>query len=188
MLTFCLACTLDSMTRPRYLGKKARHPIKAVDLLKWNGGPTRITLTATEFTTLCPVTNQPDFGRLTIEYVPKRSIVETKSLKLYLWSWREKHVFNEVAVETIAKELYQQISPLWLRVSGRFNARGGIIVEAVSERNEEFGDARLRQSIRGFGAGSAAELLTSLRQEVERFTGHARQHDDMTWLIAHVKD
>jgi len=121
------------MSKPRYLGKQAHRPIEVVDLIEWKNGPIRISLTATEFTTLCPVTNQPDFGQLTIEYVPNGSIVETKSLKLYLWSWRDKRVFNEAAVTTIADKLFHQIAPHWLQVTGRFNMRGGIVVEATRE-------------------------------------------------------
>ncbi|MBI2059555.1 MAG: NADPH-dependent 7-cyano-7-deazaguanine reductase QueF [Nitrospirae bacterium] len=79
-----------------------------------------------EFTSLCPKTGQPDFGRLIIEYVPDRRCIELKSLKLYLWSFRNKGIFYEDAVNRILKHLTVLSRPRWMRVTGRFNVRGGI--------------------------------------------------------------
>jgi 7-cyano-7-deazaguanine reductase len=92
---------------------------------------------APEFTSLCPITGQPDFGRLVIEYVPDRHLAETKSLKLYLWKYRTQAGFNESLVDAIASDLYRQIGPHWLRVTGIFNPRGGIQVTAVAERGHQ---------------------------------------------------
>jgi 7-cyano-7-deazaguanine reductase len=83
------------------------------------------------------VTNQPDYGTLVIEYVPDKCLAETKSIKLYLWKYRDQHGFNEVLVDTIASDLFQQIRPLWLRVTGKFNPRGGISVTATAEHGDE---------------------------------------------------
>ena len=77
-----------------------------------------------------------------IEYVPDKNIAETKSLKLYLWKYRTESGFNEGLVDAIATDLYRQIGPRWLRVTGRFNPRGGIRVTATSER----GDTEYRPS------------------------------------------
>ena len=77
-----------------------------------------------------------------IEYVPERFLVETKSLKLYLWKYRNEPGFNEAMVDKVASDLHAQIKPLWLRVTGQFNPRGGIRVEATAER----GDIRYRPS------------------------------------------
>lgn len=85
-----------------------------------------------EFTSLCPKTGQPDFGRLIIEYVPDRRCIELKSLKLYLWSFRDKGVFYEDAVNRILKHLAGLTRPRWMRVTGRFNVRGGIGTEVVA--------------------------------------------------------
>lgn len=130
------------MKEPKYLGKPANEPIDEVDLIEWTGGPMTVRLDCAEFTSLCPITGQPDFGRLCIEYAPDKHIVETKSVKLYLWKFRTERVFNEQVVSSIADDLYDQIRPHWLRVVGRFNRRGGIRVTAAAER----GDAAYRPS------------------------------------------
>lgn len=127
------------MKRPKYLGKPASRPIDKLDLIEWTGRRILVRLECAEFTSLCPVTGQPDFATLLIEYVPERRIAETKSVKLYLWRYRDARAFNEMLVDTIATDLFRQIKPHWLRLTGRFNPRGGISVTAVAERgNTEF--------------------------------------------------
>jgi 7-cyano-7-deazaguanine reductase len=112
-----------------------RGTAERLDLIEWKGSKTaRHTLDCTEFTSLCPVTGQPDFGRLVIEYTPGTHIVETKSLKLWLRNWRERGVFNEVIVEEIADAFAKQVRPRSLLVCGAFNLRGGISVTAESRR------------------------------------------------------
>lgn len=122
------------MDELRYLGKRANAPTDALDLIEWKGQGIHVRLECSEFTALCPVTGQPDFGTLTIEYVPDKHIAETKSVKLYLWKYRNEAAFNEQLVDTIASDFERQLHPLWLRVTGRFHPRGGIAVAAVSER------------------------------------------------------
>jgi 7-cyano-7-deazaguanine reductase len=124
------------MAEFRHLGKKSTEPIDRIDRIDWQGGPIHVRLDCTEFSALCPVTGQPDYGRLTIEYVPNRHLVETKSLKLYLWRYRNERAFNETLVDTIAADLYKQLEPRWLKVVGAFNMRGGIAVTATAERGE----------------------------------------------------
>ncbi len=130
------------MDELQHLGKPSNQPTDKVDLIEWTGPPIVVRLECAEFTSLCPVTGQPDFGQLTIEYVPERFLVETKSLKLYLWKYRNEPGFNETLVDKIAADLHQQVKPLWLRVIGQFNPRGGIRVAATAER----GDTRYRPS------------------------------------------
>jgi len=130
------------MDQLQHLGKPSNQPTDKVDLIEWSGQPITVRLDCSEFTSLCPVTGQPDFAQLLIEYVPERFLVETKSLKLYLWKYRSEPGFNETLVDRIASDLYGQIQPRWLRVEGRFNPRGGISVTATAER----GDARDRRS------------------------------------------
>ena len=89
---------------------------------------------APEFTSLCPVTGQPDFATLSISYEPRRHLVESKSLKLYLWQFRDQGVFNEVLVDRIANDLYRQLRPKWLEVAGHFHSRGGIRISARARR------------------------------------------------------
>lgn len=91
-----------------------------------------------EFTCLCPLTGQPDFATLHIRYVPDRLCVELKSLKLYLWSYRDQGAFHERVTNDIADDLIAALSPRRLRVEGVFNVRGGIrttvVVEHVAQR------------------------------------------------------
>jgi 7-cyano-7-deazaguanine reductase len=122
------------MSELRFLGKRASEPTDTLDLIDWTSERILVRLDCAEFTSVCPVTGQPDFAALAIEYVPDRHIAETKSVKLYLWKYRNERAFNECLVDTIAGDLYRQIRPLWLRVVGRFNARGGISVTATAER------------------------------------------------------
>src|SRR5205085_6200027 len=118
----------------RFLGKKADAPTETLDLIEWTGQRIHVRLDCSEFTSLCPVTGQPDFATLTIEYVPDRHIAETKSVKLYLWKYRNQAACNEQLVDRIATDLEAQIKPKWLRITGRFHPRGGIGVTAVAER------------------------------------------------------
>jgi 7-cyano-7-deazaguanine reductase len=82
-----------------------------------------------EFTSICPVTGQPDFGHLVIDYVPTRWLVESKSLKLYLNSFRNHGAFHEDVTVTIAKRLVDLLKPKWLRIGGYFNPRGGMPID-----------------------------------------------------------
>ncbi len=122
------------MSEPKYLGKPANQPIDTLDLIEWTGGPITVRLECSEFTSLCPITGQPDFGTLLIEYVPDKHIAETKSVKLYLWKYRDRPGFNEQLVDAIADDWHRQLKPRWLRVSGKFHPRGGIAVTAIAER------------------------------------------------------
>jgi 7-cyano-7-deazaguanine reductase len=84
-----------------------------------------------EFTCLCPMTGQPDFAVIRIEYVPDRLCVELKSLKLYLWSYRDEGAFHEAVTNRIADDLLAALAPRRLTVTGTFHVRGGIETEVV---------------------------------------------------------
>jgi len=124
------------MDELKHLGKTSNQPVDQVDLIEWKGELITVRLEVADFTSLCPVTGQPDFGSLIIEYAPHHHLAETKSVKLYLWRYRNEAGFNEVLVDAIARDLYRQIQPRWLRVTGRFHPRGGIGVTAISEHGE----------------------------------------------------
>lgn len=96
-----------------------------------------ITLDTHEFSSLCPVTGQPDAAHITITYVPDQLCVETKSLKYYLASFRNYPSFNEVIVNRIMDDLVKTIQPRWMRVQGKFAQRGGIQLTTVAEHNED---------------------------------------------------
>jgi len=89
-----------------------------------------------EFTCLCPRTGQPDFATLELEYVPDRLCVELKSLKLYIWSFRDRGAFHEAVTNEIADHLVAATQPRFLRLAARFNVRGGIQTSVVVERRQ----------------------------------------------------
>ena len=88
-----------------------------------------VRFTCPEFTSLCPITGQPDFAHLVIDYAPGEWLVESKSLKLYLGSFRNHGAFHEDCTVTIAKRLEKEIAPTWLRIGGYFFPRGGIPID-----------------------------------------------------------
>lgn len=90
-----------------------------------------------EFTALCPVTGQPDFATITLKYIPGPSIVELKSLKLYMWSFRDEGHFHEDVTNLILKDFVRQIEPRYLKVTGKFNVRGGIYTTVTAEYHAE---------------------------------------------------
>ncbi len=87
-----------------------------------------VTLTCPEFTSLCPKTGQPDFGKIIINYIPREDMVESKSLKLYLFSFRNHGDFHEDCVNIIMKDLVRLMNPRYLEVKGIFMPRGGISI------------------------------------------------------------
>jgi 7-cyano-7-deazaguanine reductase len=89
-----------------------------------------------EFTCLCPRTGQPDFATLSLEYVPDRSCVELKSLKLYIWSFRDRGAFHEAVTNEIAARLADALAPRFLRLTAEFNVRGGIHTSVVAEHRK----------------------------------------------------
>lgn len=93
-----------------------------------------VGLVCEEFTTLCPVTGQPDYGRLRIDYVPAELCVESKSLKLYLMRFRNEGTFHEACANRVADDLVGALSPLYLQVYGDFRPRGGIAIHPLAVR------------------------------------------------------
>ena len=95
-----------------------------------------IRMTMPEFTCLCPVTGQPDFATLELEYVADRLCVELKSLKLYIWSYRDRGAFHEAVTNTILGDLATLLEPRFMRLTARFNVRGGITTTIVAEHRQ----------------------------------------------------
>lgn len=93
----------------------------------------RIHMEIPEFACLCPVTGQPDFAILLLDYVPDRSCVELKSLKLYVWSYRDQGAFHEAVTNRILDDLARATRPRYMRLEARFNVRGGIFTTVVAE-------------------------------------------------------
>ena len=92
-----------------------------------------IRIQVPEFTCLCPKTGQPDFAELRLEYVPDSLCVELKSLKLYVWSFRDEGAFHEAVTNRILDDLVAAIRPRFMRLTAEFNVRGGIYTTVVAE-------------------------------------------------------
>ncbi|MCK5830478.1 MAG: NADPH-dependent 7-cyano-7-deazaguanine reductase QueF [Methylococcales bacterium] len=90
-----------------------------------------------EFTCLCPMTGQPDFATITIEYVPNKLCVELKALKLYMWSFREQGAFHEAVTNEMLDDIVKVISPNFIRIRAEFNVRGGIYTTIVAEHKDD---------------------------------------------------
>ena len=109
----------------------ATQPSKTLEVVA-NQHPDRdfeVSMVVPEFTCLCPVTGQPDFATIRIRYVPDQHLVELKSLKLYLWSFRQEGAFHEDVTNRIVNDFVTAANPRWLEVTGDFNVRGGIKTE-----------------------------------------------------------
>ncbi|MBS7285991.1 MAG: preQ(1) synthase [Kiritimatiellae bacterium] len=117
------------------LGKTARVPAQYDSSILEafsNAHPDRdywVVFTAPEFTTLCPKTGQPDFATLTIRYIPSKKLVESKSLKLYLFGFRNHGDFHEDVINVIYNDLFKLLKPKYMEVYGAFAARGGISID-----------------------------------------------------------
>jgi 7-cyano-7-deazaguanine reductase len=90
-----------------------------------------------EFTCLCPKTGQPDFATLFLDYIAERKCVELKSLKLYIWSYRDQGAFHEAVTNQILDDLVSATRPRFMRLTARFNVRGGIFTTVVAEHRKE---------------------------------------------------
>ena len=97
----------------------------------------RIRMEIPEFTCLCPMTGQPDFATLELEYVPDRLCVELKSLKLYVWSYRNEGAFHEAVTNRILEDLVAAVRPRRARIEGDFNVRGGIHTTVIAEHTQK---------------------------------------------------
>ena len=101
-----------------------------------------IAFEAPEFTCLCPMTGQPDFATIRIRYVPDQKCVELKSLKLYLWSYRDEGAFHEAVTNRIANDLIRLLAPRFIEVEGDFYVRGGIKTKVRVEHRKKAGGGR----------------------------------------------
>lgn len=137
----------------KVLGKQVQVPMEynpsVLDAFV-NRNPKRdywVTFTCPEFTTLCPKTGQPDFATITIRYIPDRKLVESKSLKLYLFGFRNHGDFHEDVVNQIYTDLDKLLQPKYIEVFGKFAARGGISIDpyvngARGEKYKELAEMR----------------------------------------------
>ena len=117
-----------------YLGKKVNAPSKQLDTFPTPANVSVVKFESDELTSLCPVTNQPDFNKIIIEFEPKEFCIESKSLKLYLWSFRNEAKFAETLAGEIAEDIFNTIEPKLVRVTLIQGIRGGMQLSAVAER------------------------------------------------------
>jgi 7-cyano-7-deazaguanine reductase len=117
------------------LGQTVRHPIDHVEVFPAPKNVTVVRFTTDELSSVCPVTQQPDVSKVIIEYAPDQWCIESKSLKLYLWGFREMPVFAEALAAEIANEVMTTVKPKWVKVSLTQRPRGGIEVHAEAELN-----------------------------------------------------
>lgn len=114
-------------------------PSTALDTFE-NPQPDRdytIRIDTPEFTCLCPLTGQPDFANIQLEYIADRQCLELKSLKLYFWSYRDQGAFHEAVTNQILSDLVDAVSPRFMRVSADFNVRGGVYTQIVAEHRAQ---------------------------------------------------
>lgn len=102
----------------------------------WPDKQYNVRFTAPEFTSLCPITGQPDFAHIVIDYVPHKWIVESKSLKLFLASFRNHGAFHESCTLYIAQKIIDCLSPIWLRIGGYWYPRGGIPIDVFWQSSQ----------------------------------------------------
>ena len=117
----------------KYLGKTVRGAIDELDSFEAPEGVSSVTMTSDELTSSCPITGQPDYYSLSIEYTPAKLCIESKSLKLYLWRFREEAMFAEKIAAVICDRVVADIAPLRCKVTTLQKARGGITIESVAE-------------------------------------------------------
>ena len=103
--------------------------LETVPFASGEGPPAIVRFTAPEFTSLCPVTGQPDFAHIVVDYAPDRLLVESKSFKLFLTSFRNHGAFHEECTVMIGRRMVEAAKPLWLRIAGYWYPRGGIPID-----------------------------------------------------------
>ncbi len=115
------------------LGKTAQGPLRALETFEKPPSVQTVVLKSDEVTSLCPVTGQPDWETVAIEYAPDKLCVESKSLKLYLWSFREEGCFCESLADRIANDFFNACGPFWCKATVTQKSRGGIEITSVAE-------------------------------------------------------
>lgn len=127
--------------------EERRYDIESIDTIdkdlleiidyEYEGKKTKVEVSTLEFTSVCPWSGLPDFGEILIEYIPQKSLIELKSLKFYLLSYRNVGILQEHAVNQIMKDLVEACNPLEMKITGLFNLRGGLKTKASTEYKKE---------------------------------------------------
>ncbi len=118
----------------KFLGKRVTEPSKILDTFPKPDNVKTIKFESNELSSFCPVTGQPDFNHIIIEFAPDKLCIESKSLKLYMWSFREQAIFGEGLADEIVAHIYNTIQPLWVKVVLTQNIRGGLQLSVTAEK------------------------------------------------------
>ena len=118
------------------LGRPMNEPSKELETFPTPPHVKVVTFTTDELTSFCPVTEQPDFNTVVIEFHPDKLCVESKTLKLYLWTFREQRIFGEGLASQIAQDIYEKLQPHFVKITLIQNIRGGLQMTAVAELGE----------------------------------------------------
>ncbi len=119
-----------------HLGHKSNGPCKELDTFPAPPNVQVVKFESDELTSFCPVTHQPDFNKVIIEFCPDKLCVESKSLKLYLWSFREEAKFAEALSGEIADDIFNALQPHWVKITLLQGVRGGMQLSVVAERKK----------------------------------------------------
>ena len=142
---------MKNTKKPKYLGVKSSmkgSPDNFILDCVENPPPKNeysVRFSAPEFTSICPITAQPDFGYFIIDYIPAKTIVESKSLKLFLFSFRNYGGFHEDCTIKVAKKIIKFASPKWIRVASFWNPRGGIPIDVIFQKGKKSKDVHIQE-------------------------------------------
>jgi len=123
---------MDGLTKLGDPGAKPERTLEVFSIGRTSLFPVEVEMECTEFTCRCPVTNQPDWARITIKYTPKHYVIESKSLKLYLETFRDEGIFHEHLAQDILTDVVRYATPVDASVTVHFNTRGGIAISATA--------------------------------------------------------
>lgn len=126
------AALINWLMDSKYLGKSVKQPIAELDTFPAPSGIAEVSMRSDEVTSSCPITGQPDFYEVSISYAPNQLCIESKSLKLYLWGFRDKAMFAEAMTAEICDRVVKDIAPKYCRVTTIQKPRGGITIESVA--------------------------------------------------------
>ncbi|MHB1418689.1 MAG: preQ(1) synthase [Bacillota bacterium] len=135
-----------SQTDFEVLGKTVREPSRNLEVFSKPPGVEKVVMESDEVTSLCPVTGQPDWETVIIEYAPNKHCIESKSLKLYLWSFRNEGVFCESLADQITEDVWTACQPHWCKVEVIQKPRGGIKITATAVKRDPEASRVVNQS------------------------------------------
>ena len=142
---------MKNIKKPKYLGSNSNFQNSPDDFILDNVDNPHpdfdysIRFTAPEFTSICPITSQPDFGNIIIDYIPRKLLLESKSFKLFLFSFRNYGGFHEDCTIKIAKKIIKCVSPKWIRVASFWNPRGGIPIDVIFQKGEKIKNVHVNE-------------------------------------------